>query len=81
MDQSSPLVNGESSPPIEALDEANGAERGGCEKALNSSVRSNRYGIWFPAKAGEEPDELDAAVSALEEVRGLLSSCGCWSTG
>lgn len=38
----SPLVNGEISPPIDPLDEVKGAERDGCEKALNSSVRSNR---------------------------------------
>lgn len=42
MEPTSPLVNGEISPPIDALDEANGAERGGCENALNSSVRSKR---------------------------------------
>ena len=38
----SPLVNGETSPPIDPLDDVNGAESDGCEKALNSSVRSNR---------------------------------------
>ena len=37
-----PLVKGETSPPIDPLDEVNGAEREGCEKALKSSVRSNR---------------------------------------
>ena len=81
MNQDSPLVKGETSPPIDPLDDANGAERDGCEKALKSSARFNRYGRWFPANAGEESDELDAIVSALEDVRGRLSSCGCWSTG
>ena len=81
MNQRSPLVKAEMSPPTDPLDEVNGAEREGCEKALKSSVRSNRYGRWLPARAGEESDELDAIVSALDEVRGRLSSCGCWSTG
>ena len=81
IDRNSPLVNGEISPPMDPLDEVNGAERDRCEKALNSSVQSNGYGRRFPAKAGEESDELDAIVSVLEEVRGRLSSCGCWSTG
>ena len=44
MNQRSPLVKGEMSPPIDPLDEVNGAEREGCEKALKSSVRSNKYG-------------------------------------
>ena len=44
MNRNLPLVNGEISPPMDPLDEVNGAERDGCEKALNSSVRSNGYG-------------------------------------
>lgn len=38
MNQNSPLVIGDISPPIDPLDEVNGAERHGCEKVLNSSV-------------------------------------------
>ena len=38
MNRNSPLVIGEISPPIDPLDEVNGAERHGCVKALNSSV-------------------------------------------